>query len=199
MAEADEMVEVSAKDLATLRRAKDLLGKVWADPDHGATVRRAAKKADPTLAIPEDVADKYSEPLRKENEELKKNFGELSKRFDDDRKARQDDADLAKLHAGIDKAVRDHRLTEEGRAGLIKVMQDRQIADPDAAAHVFKASLPKTKPMSANGPLPSAFNLLEVNTPKDKTDSTVQAFWDNPQNAADSVVREILNEIDEAA
>lgn len=194
------LVEVKASDLAALQRAKGLLGSLYADKDQGAAVRRALKKIDPSLQIPDEVAEQYAAPLRAENEELKKNLGELSKKFDDDRKSRQDEADLAKLTSSIDRAVSKHKLTEDGRAGLIKVMQERQIADADAAALVFKETLPKPQPTRAHtGPLPSAFNLLEVNTPKDKTDSEVQAFWDNPQKAADDVVKSILEEADEAA
>lgn len=200
MADANDLVEIKAGDLANLQRAKKLLGDLYADKDQGATVRRALKKIDPSLQIPDEVADAYAEPLRKENAELKKTLDALSKRVDDDAASRKDEADLASLNRSIDSAVKKHKLTEEGRAGLIKVMQDRQIADADAAALVFKETLPKSGPTRAHtGPLPSAFNLLEVNTPKDKTDESVQKFWDNPQRAADDVVRDILNEVDEAA
>jgi hypothetical protein len=199
MPDPTEIVEVDAKTLANLQRAKDLLNKVYSDKKHGPAVRRALKDADPTLAIPEDVADEYAAPLKAENDALKKRLDDLAKSLDEDRAKRKDEDDLAEMNRRIDDVVRKRGLTDDGRAGLIETMQKRQIADPEAAALLYLDTLPKSKPRPVASPLPSAFNLMQVNNAKDKTDASVQAFWDNPLAAMENEALAVLSEGEEAA
>jgi hypothetical protein len=194
MPEPHDIVEVTAAELANLKRAKGLLDRLYSDKDNGPATRRALKKIDPTLAIPDDVAEEYAAPLKAENDALKKRLDDLAKSVDEDRAKRKDEDDLAEMHRKIDSVVAKRGLTDEGRAGLIETMQKRQIADAEAAALVYLDTLPKAKPARAASPLPQAFNLMQVNNAKDKTDESVQAFWDNPLAAMENEAIAVLNE-----
>lgn len=194
----DELVEVSASELANLRRSKDLLNGLYTSKDHGAQTRRALKKLDPTLQIPEDVADEYAEPLRRELADTKKQLDALKAQQDEDRTKRKDEDDLAELNRRIDSVVAKRGLTEDGRAGLIDMMQKRQLADPEAAALLYLDSLPKPQPRKAASILPQDFNLMQVNDGKDKTDESTQRFWDNPMRAMELEAINVINEMEAA-
>lgn len=195
-----ELVEIDAAELATLKRSKDLLGKLYGDKEIGSVVRRGLKRADPTLNIPEDVADEVSAPINAKIKEIEESNKTLRERLEAKESADKDRDALADIHARINAVASKRKLTDDGKAGMIKLMQERQIADPEAAALLYLDTLPKAQPRRASTMLPGGLNLMQVNDKDDKTDAEAQAFWENPEHAADNVVREILNEfVDEAA
>lgn len=190
-----ETVEITKQDLATLQRSYKVLNGLMLDPKQGLPFKRMLKAFDPSIPVPDvELADTIAAPIQAELDELKKSNAALLARLD---KREKDDGDrdtLTDVYAKIDKVVKDHGLTDEGREGMIKVMHDRQIADPEAAALVYLNGLPKPKPQTGGQQyLPQTMNLFGVNTPRGENE-LVDAFFDDPMKAQDAVITDILNE-----
>ena len=192
----DGMVQISQADLTVMQNAYNTLNAMWTNKDHATDFKRLLKKVKPDTNIPElDITDRYVKPLEEKLTALETENQKTRKELEDDRKARKDEKDLSDVYGKIDVVVKKRGLTDEGRAGMIKVMQDRQIADPEAAALIYLDGLPKTKVTKAGGVLPSAMNMFGVD---DDKDSEFEAFWKNPVKAQDKVIAQILNEAEAA-
>lgn len=196
------LIEVDETEYNQLKRAKDLLNGLYTSEDQAtrSTTRKGLKKLGLAVQDEDEIAERHAAPIRAKLEESDKRVADMAAQLEALKKAQDDRDALSKIHERIDEVVRKRKLTADGKDSLIKVMQERQIADPDAAALILLDSLPKTPgPSKASTVLPQTFNLLEVRNSPDKTDETIQKFWDNPQAAADEEVARILGEIDEAA
>lgn len=190
-----ETVEITRQDLLTLQNTYKLMNSLMLDKTHGVPFKRLLKAYDPKIPVPDvELADAIAAPIQGEIEELKKSNKALLDRLD---KREKDDGErdqLSQVYTKIDRVVKDHGLTDEGKAGMIKVMHDRQIADPEAAALVYLNSIPKPKPQTGGQQyLPQTMNLFGVNTPKGE-DALVDAFFDDPMKAQDQVIADIINE-----
>lgn len=143
------MAEISDNELALLRGSAKLLDDVWNDPKHGLALKRAVKDKRPDVSIPEiDVPDVVLKPI---NDQMAAMRGLLDKTTEELAAMRQASADKdmeAKFHTRLDSAKTRFGLTEEGVEKTIEIMRERQIADPEAAAALHMASLPKAKPSS---------------------------------------------------
>lgn len=194
MPEANELVEVSAGELAALRNAKGLLETLWGNKETGTAFKRMVKKVNPQAKIPDlELAEEFAEPINKELGTLKEQNAALLKRLDERDAKDKDERDLRDIHAKIDDVARKRGLTDEGKAGLIKTMQDRQIADPDAAALLYLDSLPKAAPIKGHAALPQRMNLFGVNTPE-KQDEQIDKLFKDPQGFMDDEIANVLNE-----
>lgn len=154
------MPETAADDPARAqeRALLGLLNQVWTDPKVGSAVRKRAKELNPQITIPDEhpVAVQANERM----DALEAQNAALQKMLDEQRAERERRDQEAKLREGIGRAQDRFRLTDDGVAGTIKLMQDRQIADPEAAAALFVDSLPKAKPTQGSTILPRTdFNL----------------------------------------
>lgn len=138
------MPEITPQQL----RALELLDKVWNDPKDGETVRRAAKRADPSIAIPDEnpLALKLTSELGASNSRV----AALEKSLADFEARAQAKDDESKLRNTLGDVQNRFRFSDEAMAGTIKIMQDRQLADPEAAALLYRESLPKVQPTSAH-------------------------------------------------
>ena len=141
------MPEISDADLALYRGINKLVDDVWNNPKHGLAFKRAVKDVRPDASIPEvDVPEVVLKPLNEQLDRLTKSYEELKAEREKERQERAD-ADLdAKFRKGLDTAKSRFSLTDEGVDKVIETMRERQIADPEAAAALYVASLPKSKP-----------------------------------------------------
>lgn len=143
------MAEVSEQDLALMRGSQRLLDEVWNDPTHGMALKRAIKAKRPDISIPEiDVPDVVLKPI---NDQMTAMRGLLDKQAEEMAAMRQVTADKdleTKFRSKLDAAKTRFGLTDEGVEKTIEIMRERQIADPEAAAALHMASLPKPKPSS---------------------------------------------------
>jgi hypothetical protein len=191
-APASDKVEMSKADFTLLKAAYDTLNTLWSNPKHALTVKKMVKEVRPETNIGDvEVLETVTKPINDELKATKDELAAMKKSIEDDKKKAKDDGDLKTITEKIDAVVKKRSLTEEGKAGLIKVMQDRQIADPEAAALVYLDQLPKAAPVKPNNALPSY--LTPFGTSEDK-DNEYKAFWENPQKAADHEITKILNE-----
>lgn len=201
MSGPNDTVEVSRQQLGVLQAAYQLMNGMYTGAQ-ATEFKRLLKKHDPDgklVKTPDvDLADEVAKPLKDDISSLRKQNEELLKRLDDDKKAAADEKALRDMHSRIDEVVSARKLTKEGREGLIKTMQERQIADPEAAALVYLDKLPKNEPSKAADSgaqfLPSKLNLFDSATEKGKGDPNVEKWYKDHQSAFDSEVAAVLNE-----
>lgn len=143
------MPEVSEQDLRVLRGSAALLDDLWNDATHGDAIKRAVKAKRPDVSIPEiDVPDRVLAPVTARLSEFEGTLAKVNERL-----AALDERDSnaaldVKFRAALGDARSKFKLTEDGEKGVLELMRERQIADPEAAAALYMANLPKTKPAS---------------------------------------------------
>ena len=190
MADTDK-VEITVAELRVLQNAYQTLDGLWTNPKYSLQTKKMIKELKPDTSIPElDIAEKYAEPLRKDIDDSKAEMLKLREEMAKEKKERDEEKQLNKVYAKIDDVVKKRSLTEEGKAGLIKTMQDRQIADPEAAALVYLDSIPKPQQVKGQAYLPASMNMYGVD---DGKEGEFAAFWENPVKAQDKMIAEILN------
>ena len=91
------------------------------------------------------------------------------------------------LRSRLGKAQDRFKLTDDGLAGTIKLMQERQISDPEAAAALYVDGLPKNKPSTASKMFPNEFNLFGT---KNKADE-----WEKLHTNPDGFFADVVNEV----
>ncbi len=188
------LVEVTAGELAALRNSRNLLQGLYGNKETATPFKRMLKKVNPELKIPDlEMAEEFAEPLQKDIATLREQNGELIKRLDAREPKDKERDELTDVYGKIDAVVRKRGLTDEGRAGLIKTMTDRQIADPDAAALVYLDTLPKPVVQKGQNVLPQRMNLFGVND-KEGENAKLDKLFKDPMGFMDDEITEILNE-----
>lgn len=185
------MADIDDAQLAELQRAHALLKDLYADGDVGMDFRKIVKKKFPKAVMPELDAVNAAE---KAGADLEKKIGELStgvsKKIDDFLAARakeKEDADVANFEKRVKDIVKERGYTKEGEEGLIKLMKDRGINDPNDAAILFEAGQPKVKAK------PRAYSTrMNFVAPEGKEDEAFKALMADPEQfAADALVAAI--------
>lgn len=174
------MAEISDAALAELSQAHALLKSLYADQTVGFDFRKIVKKKFPQASIPELDAVVKTEALAGDFE---KKFGELgeslTKRIDgflDERKKEREDAEVDKFAERLTRTVKERGYTKEGEEGLIKVMKERGIHNPEDAAIIFEAGQPKQtqKPRQHS----SRMNFV---SPEGKDDESFKKLMTDPE------------------
>jgi hypothetical protein len=143
------MPEIDEHTLALLRGSHALLEEVWNDPKHGQNLKRAVKEKRPQVSIPEiDVPDQVLAPVHAELNEYKATLAKVNERLESYERERSDEKLEGTFRTKLKDARSKFNLTEDGEKGVLQLMQERQIADPEAAAALYVANLPKPKPSS---------------------------------------------------
>lgn len=195
-----EVVEIPKAQLGVLQAAYQLLNGMYTGPK-ATEFKRLLKQHDPEgklVKTPDvDLADEVAKPLKDDIATLREENSKLLKRLDDRDKAEKDDKALRDMHSKIDEVVASRKLTKEGREGLIKTMQERQIADPEAAALVYLDKLPKPEPAKAGDAsryLPQKINIFESANEKGQGDANTEEWFKDPIGKFDKEVAAVLNE-----
>ena len=137
-----------------LQRSRELLAKVWGDPNLRPGVRKYIKDLFPDRHLPDDDFDAIAAPLRAENADLKKGIDELKdmlkKRDEAAEKERVERTDT--LYANrLEDARRKFALTDEGYAQMkARMIETGNHTDPMAAAAYIVSQTP---PVLPSGPL----------------------------------------------
>ena len=193
------MVQMDRGAYQQLQQGWDLLSKLWDHPEHGAAVKRAAKAIDPKLRVPEiDVAEPLLAPMREEIEGFKKTAAELREENAKIRAEREEEKALDKLRGSLGDAQKRYRLTDDGMAEVRKLMAERQIADPFAAAALVVSEIEPAKPMTSSNTFgPQSLNAFEMDGSSSEKD--IALLHNSPEKWMDKVVPEILAEFDAEA
>lgn len=167
-------------------RAEQLVEALWRDSELGAKVRTAAKaKFGDHIRIPEDDVEPLLATERAERAKLQKQYEELAA-WRAEREAKEAEAaTFEKLRGGVDKAVREYSLTDEGRAKMLDRMKETgNLSDPDAAAAWVVS---KTPPAPVVGPSWAPQNLdLKNNIFGTRDDERLKALHRDPGKYLDA-------------
>jgi len=137
----------------------NILNTLWGDPDIGEPLRRKAKEKFPNITIPDDHP--VATGVRKELASERAAREALQARLDAIETTRTAETAERQLRDNLGRAQSRFKLTDEGLQGTMKLMQERQIADAEAAAALYVDSLPKVAPASpASAYMPGKFNLF---------------------------------------
>lgn len=142
------MAEIDDAQLQTLQAAYTLLNGLYSSPKHGNTFKRLIKEAHPNASIPEiDAAAPYVERLES-----------FEKKFDDyltkQEERKQDD----EFNTAI-RRLRESGFTDDGIEAVKKLMVERKIPDPEAAAALFEKQNPA--PVEPSTVTPPTWDLSE--------------------------------------
>lgn len=130
------MPEISDEDFKTLNAAKNLMDSLLRSPKTKRVTERAIKELHPDTVISED----FEAPLANEI----KGIGEKLDKFLNSQAEREQDG---KLNAAFDELRGPHwSFTDEGIEKVKKIMVERKIADPLAAAAYYERNNPKPEP-----------------------------------------------------
>jgi hypothetical protein len=174
--------DVSAQERSLL----GLFESLWQDPKVGSDMRRRAKELNPNVRIPDDHP--VAVEVRGELSEALKKVDLLQKMFDETQaKSAARDAETD-LRSKLGKAQDRFRLTDEGMAGTIKLMQDRQISDPEAAAALYVDGLPKAKPSTPSSSVFTGKLDLFGTTSRDDQ-------WEKLHTDGEGFFRDVVNEV----
>lgn len=169
-----------------LKALAELFGKLWNDPEHGELIQRTAKKHKPDITTLDD--NPVVVRTRAQLAEIDTKYTGLQAAFEDYKsKADQEKAE-AKLRESLGKVQERFKFTDEKMADVIKVMQDRQLVDPEAAALVVRESIPKTPPQSASSKFFDTKADLYGTTRKDER-------WEQLHTDPDAFFADVVNEV----
>lgn len=150
MAEATPTLGPTVQEVE-LQRSRDLIARVWSDPNLRSGVRKHLKDLFPERHTPDDDFDVVAEPLRKQNEALGKKVDDLIeqlKKRDDDAAKREQDGRDALYAQKFEEACTRFSFTDAARQKMIDRMKETgSYGDPMAvAAYISSQEMPVTPP-----------------------------------------------------
>src|ERR1700753_949989 len=120
MAGEAETITIPKSAYDTLTAIKNLMDKTWDSKETGSDLRKLLKKTDPTIKIPEDIADSVIAPVNARAEAAEKAAQATAERLDKFLAETKDKDDTAALRKDLSDAQKKFGLDDEG---LTKVMQ----------------------------------------------------------------------------
>jgi hypothetical protein len=184
------MAEVPDTELQQMRALNQLFDQIWNDPTHGETVRRLAKEKNPNIAIPDEnpVAKKAFAKLAETEERLTG----LQTAFDEYKTKGEQERATAQLRENLGKVQDKFHFTDDAMAKTIEIMQERQLADPEAAALIYRESLPRAAPQSHSAKFFDGKADMFGTT---KVDEQWRTLHENPDQFIADVVNEVFTEM----
>ena len=187
-------VEIDEGELATLRRAAGLLGKLNTNPKARQHLERAVKEEYPEVQTEEEQITRYATPYV---EKLESKFSDFQKtiteRFDREDKARQEAADRRgedELRSSLQRVKKAYSLTDEGIGKVVELMVERKIADPEAAAAYYERMNPAPAQV-ASAWEPQTWKVADDNA----GGPTTKDWFMDPEGTSDRVIGDTLREI----
>lgn len=185
-------VEVPKAEYETLRKAWGLLDRLWTDPADGLTVKKIAKKVDPSLKVPDldlvtQVSTAHDEKFAA-LEEQNKSLTERLEKFQQEIRDRDEDG---KLRDTLGKVRKDYGLTNEGVDQVVGLMRDRNLNDLEAAAALWSRNQPPPpKPVTSPNYLPASLDIMS----QFGAEEEVKQWLADPLKKFDVEVAKVLSE-----
>jgi hypothetical protein len=151
MADEPEIVTIPKGAYDNLTAIKALMDKAWDSKDTGSSLRKLLKQVDPTLKVPEDIADSVIAPVKGEIDEARKEVKGMAERLDKFLAETKDKDDTAALRKDLSAAQKKFGLDDEGLTKVMQRMKDKNNPDVEAAAAWVVSEAPKPKPISDHG------------------------------------------------
>lgn len=184
------MAEVNDETLALLQRSHDVLMKLNGDARTRAPLEAAIKVHYPQVVTEEDQRQQLVAPqLEAFKTQIVDPLREQLEAFTTARQteaAARTESDLASAFTDIRK---NRGFTDDGIEAVKRLMVDRSIADPHAAAALFAEQNPPA-PQEAPGFQPQHWNMEQT-----VTDFDLKGLFENEDRWADNMAAKALNEI----
>lgn len=190
MSDSNGFVQVSAHEYRQQRELLKLFDQVWNAPDVGESVRRKAKELNPAVSIADDhpVALQANAKIGALTEQVT-GLQNMLTEFQTRGQAEKAETALRKQLGDVQTKF---GFTDEGMTKVIETMQSRQLADPEAAALVYRESIPKAPPQSASSRMFDTKADMWGTTKKDEQWETLHS---DPDKFFADVVSEVFAEM----
>lgn len=186
------LVEIDEEEVRQNRQLRGVVTKLLANPKAKLLVQQAQKMVDPTAVTPElDQQGAIAEPVS----EMQKRLDAMEKQLKDRDSEAEKTATLtslsSKIEAGITK-LREDGWTDDGIAGVRKIMDEQGLINPAIAAAYFEKQHPPQQVAQPSGS--GAWNFMEQ-APDAASD--LKALIENKGEGlvVDKLAREALNEV----
>lgn len=180
--------EIDDAEYDVLTRGMQLLNKLQSDPGALKHLERAVKTVMPEVKTSEDQVLEIAKPYVEKIDALEKKYDERFAKEDEDRKKYAEaQADRA-LTTALGDIRKRYALTDEGMGKITKIMQERNIPDPYAAAALFNEYNPKPTQETSSWE-PSRWNFQEESVVDTKALFKDEDMW------ADRETGKILTEM----
>lgn len=143
-------VEVDEEQVRRDNALRVTVSKILAKPESKALMEQAYKLVDPNAVTPELDARKIVDDRVGKTEAT---VAELRQQIADDKAAREQADRMSQLDAKVEKSfsrLRQQGVTEEGIAGVKKIMEDEGIVNPEIAWAHFEKLHPPQNPVAPN-------------------------------------------------
>lgn len=189
-----KLLEIDETELLDLRKLKTTIGSILANPKGKLLVQQAHKLVDPKAVTPElDTQEVINEPLKAVQQEI----ADFKKAQADRDAAADQEKKLAALTSTVESGIAELRRngwTEEGIAGVRKIMDDEGIINPKLAAAYFEKQHPPQLPATPSGS--GAWNFLEMPTEGGDADLKRLIETKGESNVLlDKMIRDSLTEV----
>lgn len=168
MAGEPETVTISKAAHETLTAIKALMDKAWDSKDTGSQLRKLLKQVDPTLKVPEDIADSVIAPVKGEIDETRKEVKGMAERLDKFLAESKDKDDTASLRKDLATAQKRFGLDDEGLTKVMQRMKEKNNPDVESAAAWVASQAPKPQPISDHGITSLSADLFGTTKPDDQ-------------------------------
>lgn len=183
-------VEIEEAQLQALQNAYGLLNKLYGDPKHGMAFKKLLKDHNPNLSIPEiDAAAPHVARLDEIEKTTKAELDETKKQLAEFIRKQQEEREEADLESRLRQVKTDNDLTDEGLEKVKKLMVERKIADPEAAAALLLRKEPAA-PLPPSGFVPRRWNFGVA----EKDDASAQHLLADPEGWMEEEAARIWSE-----
>src|ERR1700721_2565218 len=145
MADTADTATVSKAELDSLRAIKAIMDKAWDNKETGASFRKMLKNVEPSIKIPDDLADSAIAPIKGEVDETKKLVTDFGARLDKFLTETKDKDDTAALRTDLAAAQKRFGLDDDGMKKVMERMRDKNNPDVEAAAAFLASRIPPRK------------------------------------------------------
>lgn len=185
-------VEIDEEEVRANRVLRGVVSKILSNPKAKLLVQQAQKMVDPGAVTPElDQQGAIAEPVAA----MQKRLDDMEKELKTRDAEAEKNAKLASIGTNIEAGkakLRREGWTDEGIAGVEKIMDEKGILDPEIAAAYFEKQHPPQNVAAPSGT--GAWNFLEQ--PTDGA-ADLKALIENKGEGlvVDKLAREALNEV----
>jgi hypothetical protein len=186
----EEFVQLSQTEYAQQKALLKLFDQVWNAEDVGEAVRKKAKQLNPNIQIPDEhpVAKKAYEKI----DALTGQVDTLTNALNEYKSRGETERAEIELRNRLGAVQSKFGFTDEGMAKVIETMQSRGLADAEAAALIYRESLPKTLPQSATSRM---FDTKADMWGTTKRDEQWEKLHTDPDGFFADVVSEVFSEM----
>lgn len=176
------MPEISQEQLTELTAAHALLDGLYRDPKLGIHFKRLVKAKHPDTSIPEvdlpaPIMNRMNDGFNKLGEAIVK----VAKHIEAKDRKDANDHEEAVFWKKVDAVVDAEGLTKTGKDDLIKIMRDRKLADPEAAAAILLRKQ-AVQPSQHSGFIPPRWNMFGKASDSEDEKESMSRLMQDPEN-----------------